>query len=147
MTHKTEYSPPEQQGYERAYRKLVMYGDLNAAGTIFGGTLVSWMDEASAIFAGEQMHTRRVVTKKISELLFNEPANLGDLLEVWCKTVKEGNTSLTVSVKVVRRSSRGDMGEAQTPPAQVCASEFVFVAVDKNGQPCPWPKNPLANPS
>ena len=131
---------PKQRGYDRAYRKLVMYADLNAAGTIFGGTLVSWMDEASAIYAGEQMHTRRIVTKKISELVFNEPAHLGDLMEIWCKSVKEGNTSLTLSVIAVRRSAKDDGDEIVTRAAEICASEFVFVAVDAKGKPRPWPK-------
>lgn len=131
---------PKQRGYERAYRKLVMYADLNAAGTIFGGTLVSWMDEGSAIYAGEKMHTRRIVTKKISELIFNEPAHLGDLLEIWCKSVNEGNTSLTLSVIAVRRSSKDDGDEIVTRAAEICESKFVFVAVDTNGRPRPWPK-------
>lgn len=132
-------SPLESQGFERVYRKLVMYEDLNAAGTIFGGTLVSWMDEASAIFAGETMHTRRIVTKKISELLFQEPANLGDLLEIWCRTSKEGTSSLTVEVLVMRRSAKNDE-EVAMHTGEVCRSEFVFVAIDKHGRPKPWVK-------
>lgn len=135
-----DFVEPHIRGYERAYRKLVMYGDLNAAGTIFGGTLVSWMDEASAIFAGEKMRTRRIVTKKISELIFNEPANLGDLLEIWCKPTREGNTSLTISVIAIRRSTKNDDDDELMRAAEICASEFVFVAVDQTGRPRPWAK-------
>src|SRR5437868_12568662 len=76
---------PEKLGYFRSYRRIVMYEDLNAAGSIFGGKLVAWIDEGSAIFASCQMNARRVVTKKISELIFNQPAKLGDVLEIWCK--------------------------------------------------------------
>lgn len=140
MNAKTKsFQAPETLGFERTYRKLVMYADLNAAGTIFGGQLVSWMDEASAIYAGEKMKTRRLVTKKISELVFNEPANLGDLLEVWCKITKAGNTSLTVAVVVVRRSTRNDE-DVFTQAGEVCASEFVFVAIDENSRPKSWNK-------
>lgn len=135
------YSTPNTEGYERVYRKLVMYADLNAAGTIFGGQLVSWMDEAAAIYAGEKMQTRRIVTKKIAELVFNEPANLGDLLEIWCKVTKEGNTSLTASTVVIRRSKGTDDG-LSPQVGQVCASEFVFVAIDERGHPRPWKKKP-----
>lgn len=62
-----------------------MYEDLNSAGTIFGGKLVAWIDEGSAIYASCQMNARRIVTVKISELIFNQPAKLGDMLEIWCK--------------------------------------------------------------
>jgi acyl-CoA thioesterase YciA len=136
----TPFVEPLERGYKRAYRKLVMYGDLNAAGTIFGGTLVSWMDEASAISAGETMRTRRIVTKKISELVFNQPANLGDLIEIWCKTVREGTTSLTLSVIAVRRSSKNEHDEELSQVAEICASEFVFVSIDPDGHPRPWLK-------
>lgn len=137
MSTQTNFISPEARGYERVYRKLVMFADLNAAGTIFGGQLVSWMDEAAAIYAGEKMHTRRIVTKKISELIFNQPANLGDLLEIWCRVTKEGRTSLTASVLVVRRSTRTDE-DVFTQVGEVCASEFVFVATDEEGRPKEW---------
>ena len=126
---------PEKDGYTRTYRKLVMYKDLNAQGSIFGGTLVSWMDEAAAIFSGETVGTRRIVTKKISELIFEVPAKLGDLLEIWCKPIKKGKTSLTTSVLVLRRMSQD---ESKEHVAEICCSEFVFVAIDENGRPVEW---------
>ncbi len=125
------------KGYDRTYRKLVMYRDLNAAGTIFGGTLVSWMDEASAIFAGEHMGSRRLVTAKIDELNFEQPARLGDLLEIWCSAKREGSSSLTVNVLVIRRTSR-DSTDNTPQPSQICNSDFVFVAIDQNGKPQAW---------
>ena len=140
MSNTKPFIEPSDRGFKRAYRKLVMYGDLNAAGTIFGGTLVSWMDEASAIFAGEAMRTRRIVTKKISELVFNQPANLGDLIEIWCKVVREGTTSLTLNVIAVRRSSKNEDDDFLAQVAEICASEFVFVSVDANGLPKAWVK-------
>lgn len=127
------------KGYDRTYRKLVMYRDLNAAGTIFGGTLVSWMDEASAIFAGEHMGSRRLVTAKIDELNFEEPARLGDLLEIWCNAKHEGNSSLTCNVLVVRRASK-DGNDDTLPPSQICNSDFVFVSLDRSGKPRVWNK-------
>lgn len=127
-------------GYDRTYRKLVMYRDLNAAGTIFGGTLVSWMDEASAIFAGEHMGSRRLVTAKIDELNFEQPARLGDLLEIWCNAKREGTTSLSVNVLVIRRASK-EGNDDTLPAGQICNSDFVFVAVDRNGKPRPWNTN------
>lgn len=131
----------ETLGYLRSYRRIVMYEDLNAAGSIFGGKLVSWIDEASAIYASCQMNARRVVTKKISELTFDQPAHLGDMLEVWCKVLKEGTTSLTMEAIVSRRSFADDPKHAknQAPTqGEICRCQLVFVCVDEQGKPRPW---------
>lgn len=133
----------EAKGYLRSYRRIVMYEDLNAAGGIFGGKLVSWIDEASAIYASCQMNARRVVTKKISELIFNQPAKLGDMLEIWCAVRKKGTTSLSVHALVLRRSFADDpsQGKNKNPTdAQICDCELVFVCVDEQGRPRPWNK-------
>lgn len=121
-----------------------MYEDLNSAGTIFGGKLVAWIDEGSAIYASCQMNARRTVTKKISELIFNQPAKLGDMLEIWCKVAHAGRTSLTISVLVSRRSFSDDSTDTNInsyqlkPETEICRCEIVFVAVDVNGRPRPW---------
>jgi acyl-CoA hydrolase len=133
-------------GYFRSYRRIVMYEDLNSAGTIFGGRLVAWIDEGTAIFASCQMNARRIVTKKISELIFNQPAKLGDMLEIWCKPTHLGRTSITLDTLVTRRSFADDMGEGDPSPnayelkaeAEICRCELVFVSVDAKGQPRQW---------
>lgn len=136
---------PEKLGFLRSYRRIVMYEDLNAAGTIFGGRLVSWIDEGSAIFAGCQMNAKRVVTKKISELIFNQPAKLGDMLEIWCKVTHAGKTSLTVNALVTRRvfidetSSNPSVTQYQSKAeTEICRCELVFVAVTEKGVPRIW---------
>ncbi len=139
---------PEKQGYLRSYRRIVMYEDLNSAGTIFGGKLVAWIDEGTAIYASCQMNARRIVTKKISELIFHQPAKLGDMLEIWCKVAKAGTTSLTISTLVTRRSFADDPVPRSSPlnsyelkpEAEICRCELVFVSVDEKGKPRPWNK-------
>lgn len=139
---------PESSGYLRSYRRIVMYGDLNSAGSIFGGQLVAWIDEATAIYASCQMNARRIVTVKISELIFNQPAKLGDMLEIWCKVVKRGRTSITISTVVNRRSFADDPANSDTvinryelkPEAEICRCELVFVCVDEKGHPRLWNK-------
>lgn len=126
-----------------------MYEDLNSAGTIFGGKLVAWIDEGSAIYASCQMNARRIVTVKISELIFNQPAKLGDMLEIWCKVAHQGRTSLGIHVIVTRRSFADDTPNAHSPineyalkpEIEICHCDIVFVAVDSKGRPRPWGKN------
>ena len=131
---------PESLGYLRSYRRIVMYEDLNAAGTLFGGRLASWIDEGSAIFAACQMNARRIVTKKISELVFNNPAKLGDMLEIWCKVKNVGKTSLTAEAVVTRRTFADDPTrmEKLAEPAEICRCEIVFVCLDEKGKPKVW---------
>jgi acyl-CoA hydrolase len=128
-----------------------MYEDLNSAGTIFGGRLAAWIDEGTAIYSSCQMNARRIVTKKMSELVFNQPAKLGDMLEIWCKPNHLGRTSITVDVLVTRRSFADDLdarGDGSVnayltrPESEICRCELVFVAVDANGRPRVW--NPKA---
>jgi acyl-CoA hydrolase len=109
---------------------------------------VAWIDEGTAIYASCQMNARRIVTKKISEVIFNQPAKLGDVLEIWCKIVNPGRTSLTISTIVSRREfaddkidhSRGEFLNQYElkPETEICRCELVFVSVDEKGKPRPW---------
>jgi len=135
--------------FTRAYVRIVMFEDLNAAGSLFGGRLASWIDEGAAIYCSTHMNARRILTRKISELLFNRPAALGDVLEIWCGVVREGRTSLTVRAAVTRRSFGDDGVVSPMPPSdgcfsdepredEICRCDLVFVCVDAHGQPRPW---------
>ncbi len=126
-----------------------MYEDLNSAGTIFGGKLVAWIDEGTAIYASCQMNARRIVTVKISELIFNQPAKLGDMLEIWCKVTHLGRTSISIQTLVTRRSFADDPMLPKSvineyslkPESEICRCELVFVCVDEKGRPRIWNRN------
>lgn len=130
------------------YRKLVMPGDENPARRLFGGQLMQWADEAAALFAMCQMRTKSIVTLKISEILFKNPARSGDILEFWTRTQSVGRTSLTVDCVVTRKHIGVPMCAPEAPdagsdeyrgdPAGIILScQFVFVAIDDSGFPTP----------
>lgn len=132
------------------YRKLVMPEDENPAKRLFGGRLMQWADEATALFAMCQMRTKSVVTLKISEILFKNPAQSGDILEFWTRNKKIGRTSLTVDCVVTRKQIGLAMGAPEAPvidkdggtylgdPTGIILScEFVFVSIDEKGKPVP----------
>jgi len=121
----------------RSYRKLVKPEDLNAADSLFGGTLMAWMDEACALYAMCQMQTRRVVTLKISEVLFKTPAQQGDILEFVCQPVRFGRTSFTIACSVTTKVVVP--GETSR---HIATCETVFVAVDEKGRPTPFTRRP-----
>ena len=111
------------------YRKLVMPGDLNPANTLFGGKMMAWIDEAAALYAMCQMESRNIVTKKITEIDFQQPVHSGDFLEFNASIVKIGRTSLTIGINVTKklRNSR----------VEVCSCSIVFVNLDSKGAPYP----------
>ena len=122
------------KGFSLCTRKLIMYPDLSVTGRLFGGRLLSMIDESIAMQAMGIMETQRIVTKKISEVNFLSPALLGDILEIWGSETSRGKSSLTISGKVV--VNREVDGEIQK--VLICDCSLVFVALDKNGRPAPW---------
>jgi acyl-CoA hydrolase len=120
------------EGYILSAQRLVMYSDLNAAGRLFGGRLMAWMDEACAMAAMRTMQTKRIVTKKFGEVIFEAPGLLGDYVEIWCRPERLGVTSLTLVCRVLARSIAPEHVE------QICRSTVVYVAIDEHGRPAPW---------
>jgi acyl-CoA thioesterase YciA len=123
-------------GYQLCTRNMIMYPDLSVCGRLFGGKLLSWIDEAMAMQAMSIMKTQNIVTKKISEVNFLAPAQLGDVLEIWGEEVKRGSSSLTMHGKVIVR--REVEGEANL--VSICDCTIVFVALNENGKPRAWNK-------
>lgn len=124
----------DEEDYKLGFRKMIMYPDLSITGRLYGGMLLSWIDEAMAMLAMDAMHTQHIVTKKISEVNFKAPARLGDLLEIWGKVESRGKSSLTMVGKViVKRDLDGD-----THFSEICEYSIVFVAIDEKGKPRKW---------
>ena len=84
---------------EPAIRLLMMPRDTNAQGTIFGGVILSYIDQAGAIEARRQ-GVGVMVTVAMDKVVFHEPVFVGDLVSFWCETLRIGTTSITVKVKV-----------------------------------------------
>jgi len=72
-------------------RKWVRPEDLNANGTLFGGSLLKWIDEEAAIYAILQLGNGRAVTKYISEINFVSSAVQGDLIEMGLTATRFGD--------------------------------------------------------
>lgn len=119
-------------GYVLAAQRLVMYSDLNFAARLFGGRLMAWIDEATAMAAMRIMRTKRIVTKKFGEVVFDAPGLLGDYVEIWCRAEREGVTSLTLDCRVIVRTIHPEVTR------QICSSSVVYVALDEAGKPTPW---------
>lgn len=122
---------PKPPSNEPAIRVVMMPRETNAEGTIFGGVILSLMDQAAYIEAMRQAH-HRYVTVSFKEVLFKKPVYVGDVLSIYADATRIGRTSLTILVKV-RARRRSDPDEN----VEVTEGEVVFVATDDLGNPVP----------
>lgn len=114
---------------EPAIRVLMMPRDTNAQGTIFGGVILSYIDQAGAIEARRQgSHT--MVTVSMDKVVFHAPVHVGDLVSFWTETLRIGNTSITTRVVVEAESGRFPGKKVTVTEAQV-----VYVNLDENRRP------------
>ncbi|WP_426415366.1 acyl-CoA thioesterase [Aestuariirhabdus sp. LZHN29] len=109
-------------------RRVIKPGDLNPAHRLFGGTLLSWIDEEAAIFAGCQMKSQHLVTKYISEINFVSSAQNGDVVEFGLEVADAGTTSLTVKCVVRNKATQAEI---------IQVDRIVFVCIDESGRPAP----------
>jgi len=121
-----------------AIRVIMMPKDTNALGTIFGGIILSYIDQAGAVEAHRQVNGGRLVTVALREVVFHAPVFVGDLVSLYAETLRRGRTS--IAVKVVVEAERRTRGVGRH---KVTEAEVVYVHVDDDNQPLPLP--PLAN--
>jgi acyl-CoA thioesterase YciA len=118
---------------------LMMPKDTNYHGTVFGGTILSLIDQACGVVAANWSKTG-VVTLKMNEVIFRSPVFVGDLVSVYAQVVRVGRTSMTIRSEVF--TSRHDKDDVH-----VTSAELIFVAVDKDRNPIAVPQLPVPKES
>jgi acyl-CoA thioesterase YciA len=117
--------------FQPAIRVVMMPRDTNPMGTIFGGIILSYIDQAGVVEACRHSE-RKLVTVAMHEVKFIAPVFVGDLVSFFTETLRIGETSITVRVTV--EAKRGP------PPhetVRVTQAEVVYVAVDSPGHSVP----------
>jgi len=110
---------------------MTMPRDTNAHGTIFGGVLLSYIDQAGAIAAREYA-PQRFVTVAMDKVEFKQAVYVGDVLNLYGRVGRVGRTSLTIHVSV-----EAERFENPAEVVPVTEAELVFVAIDDDRQPIP----------
>lgn len=112
--------------------ELVLPSHTNSLGTIFGGTIMSWVDIAAAICA--QRHSQKqVVTAHVDELTFVAPVYKGWVVNLKASVNFTGTTSMEVGVRV-------DAENPMTNETFHTASAYLtFVGLDPAGHPSAVP--------
>mgnify|MGYP001174663005 CR=1 FL=1 len=109
------------------FRYLVCTPDLNAHGTLHGGMLLRWIDEATGMHA-RKLTNRVNVTRAMNEISFTSKVKIGEIVLIETFLKKAGNTSLTFQVNVFEDISSRKIAEVK---------EIIFVTIDQQGNPVP----------
>ncbi len=125
--------------FQTALRVVMMPRDTNQFGTIFGGVILSYIDQAGFIEA-RRHGLHRWVTVSIDHVDFSAPVLTGDVISLQTATVRTGTSSVTVKVCVI--------AERDTTRKLVPVTEAVLtmVAVDHRGRPIPFTSPPSIRP-
>lgn len=123
--------PKPRPDQRPAIRVMMMPRDTNAMGTIFGGIILSYIDQAGAVEAHRICHGI-LVTVAMHAVEFHEPVFVGDLVSFYADVLEVGRTS--IKIKVVVEAERRIRGNKKVT---VTEAEVVYVHVDRNGTPTP----------
>ncbi|MFK5959614.1 MAG: acyl-CoA thioesterase [Lutibacter sp.] len=112
---------------------MVLPGETNPLGNLFGGELLARMDRACSIAA--RRHSRRiVVTASVNHVAFNKAVPVGSVITIEAKVTRAFKSSMEIYVDVWSEDR-----ESQER-SKVNEGIYTFVAVDNTGTPIEIPK-------
>jgi acyl-CoA thioesterase YciA len=106
---------------------LVKASDIGLSNNMFGGVILSLIDESAVSFAMQICDTPRMVTVKINELVFKKPVKVGNLLKVYGKVIEFGTTSVSIYIEVRKHNVYNGNQEIVTH------TNIKFVRIDDDG--------------
>lgn len=119
------------QDKQPALRVMPMPADLNPAGDVFGGWVMSMADIAGAIPAVRRARSR-VTTVAVNSFTFKQPVSVGDLVSFYAEVTAVGRTSITVDVEVFAER------DPENPVVvKVTEARLTYVALDDKGRKRP----------
>ena len=98
---------------------------------MFGGTMMSLIDDAAASYAAQICDTPRIVTIKIDELIFKRPVKVGNLIKIYGRVIEFGRTSVSLYIEV--RKHNVYTGDQDV----VTQTNIKFVRIDEEGNAIP----------
>ena len=121
--------------FRTSLRSLMMPADTNHQGTVFGGVILSSIDQAGYLEARRHgMH--RWVTASMDRVQFLAPVFTGDVVSFGTRTVETGTSSVTVEVLVeAERYATGDL-------VKVTEARLTMVSDNAAGRAIPFDAPP-----
>lgn len=111
---------------------IVMPGQANALGTVFGGQVMSWIDVCAAVSA-QRFARSNVVTASMDNLLFRAPIKHGHIVVLHAMVNWAGRTSMEIGVRV---ESEDPLTGVRT---HTSTCYLTFVSLDADGKPMQVP--------
>jgi acyl-CoA thioesterase YciA len=110
---------------------IMMPRDSNVYGTIFGGIILSYIDQ-SAFVEARRHGVHRWVTASVDRVDFRQPVYVGDVVRFNTCTSKTGTSSVVVDIKV--EAERFDSGNHVI----VTEATLTMVSVNDDGKAIPF---------
>ena len=112
-------------------KAVMMPRDTNQHGTIFGGVLLSYMDQAGSVGAASEIRRsgwpeQALVTVAMNKVEFHEPVFVGDVVSFWTQVARMGSTSMTMHVDVETQRA-GNI-------VHLTEADITYVAVRQTGE-------------
>ena len=112
-----------------------MTRDVGFNGNLFGGLMLSWLDEAAVAYACQVAETPRMVTVSIEKVQFRKPVRPGQIIKIYGEVKRLNNSSLDIEVEARRVSSYNGSQKV------ICTTSMRYVRIDGDGEPVPIAKS------
>lgn len=130
--------PLTDDQHRLALRVVAMPKDTNQYGTIFGGVILSYIDQAGFVEA-RRHGCHRWVTASMDKVDFKAPINVGDTVSFYTSTTRLGTKSVGVSIDVIAERF------ANGASIHVTHATMILVSVDGSGTPIPFASPPTVS--
>jgi len=112
-----------------------MTRDVGFHGNLFGGQMLSWLDEAAVAYACLVCETPRMVTVSIEKVQFRKPVRPGQIIQIYGCVDRVNNSSVEINVEARRTSTYNGSQKV------ICITRMKFVRIDGDGDPVPITKS------
>ncbi len=103
--------------------KVCKTSDIGVNGNLFGGAMLSWLDEAGASFASYLCCTPNMITLKMEEVIFEKPVKMGHHVRIYGEVKHVGRSSISLLINANRFNFYTNLEET------VCSTKMTFVKI------------------
>lgn len=121
---------------ELVTQHLVQPTYLNYHGNLFGGAMLSWLDEGIATFVMTKIQYTNIVTVSMRDVKFKSPGKLGDIIQIYAKIEKIGKASIEIQGIAISNNPE------KRKISEIIDCYITYVCLNENGKPYSYFKSP-----
>ncbi|MFT4678360.1 MAG: acyl-CoA thioesterase YciA [Litorivivens sp.] len=115
--------------------KVCKKQDIGVHNNLFGGTMLSWIDEAAVAYVNEVCYSPNMVTLKMDEVFFRSPVKENNLIKIYGEVQQFGNSTIVINVEARK------FNVYSHEETIVCTTRITFVRIDDDGAAIPIAKH------